>query len=135
LSRISHDPVLAAISRWIAEDEIRHYKHFYRYFRRYQQSEPANRYEVSCALLNRLQKTNGEDSIIALKHLYMANHPDKRADDFVYRNLRYSSRQLIRPNFPYRMCVQMLLKPLGLSPRVGRAVIRLTETIARRIVP
>jgi hypothetical protein len=135
LSRISHDPVLAAISRWIAEDEIRHYKHFYRYFRRYQQSEPANRYEVSCALLNRLQKTNGEDSIIALKHLYMANHPDKRADDFVYRNLRYSSRQLIRPNFPYRMCVQMLLKPLGLSPRVGRAVIRFTETIARRIVP
>jgi hypothetical protein len=135
LSRISPDPVLATISRWIAEDEIRHYKHFYRYFRRYQQTEPENRYAVSRALLNRLRTTDDEDSAISVKHLYMANNPGKIVDDCPYRNLRHSSRQLIAQHFPYRMCVQMLLKPLGLSPPVGRIAIRITETIARRIVP
>src|SRR5271154_3813459 len=54
LSRISHEPVLATIARRIAEDEIRHYKHFYRYFCRYQKAEPASRSAISAALLNRL---------------------------------------------------------------------------------
>jgi Fatty acid desaturase len=135
LSRISHDPVLATISRRIAEDEIRHYKHFYRYFCRYQQAEPANRHAVFCALWNRLRMIDGQDSVIAMKHLYRVYHPSAPLDNCIYRNLRRRSRQLIRPHFPYRMCVQMLLKPLGLGPRVGRIVIPITETIARRIVP
>ena len=43
LSRASPDPVLALLTRRIAEDEVRHYKHFYRYFRRYQLAEPESR--------------------------------------------------------------------------------------------
>jgi Fatty acid desaturase len=135
LSRISRDPVLATISRRIAEDEIRHYKHFYRYFCRYQQAEPASRRAVFSALWRRLRMIDGEDSVIAIKHLYRANHPEDQLDNTIYRNLRRRSRQLMRPHFPQRMCVQMLLKPLGLGPRVGRIVIPITETIARRIVP
>jgi rubrerythrin len=135
LSRISDDPVLATISRWIAEDEIRHYKHFYRYFRRYQQAEPENRYTVSRALLNRLRTTDDEDSAISIKHLYMANNPGGVVDDCAYRNLRHSTRQLIRPHFPYRMCVQMFLKPLGLGARARRIAVPIVETLARRVVP
>jgi hypothetical protein len=135
LSRISRDPVLATISRRIAEDEIRHYKHFYRYFCRYQQAEPASRRAIFCALRNRLRMIEGEDSIIAMKHLYRAGHPGEPLDNRTYRNLRFRYRQLTRLHFPHRMCVQMLLKPLGLGPRVGRIVIPITETIARRIVP
>jgi hypothetical protein len=135
LSRISRDPALATIARRIAEDEIRHYKHFYRYFRRYQQAEPASRPAIFAALLNRLRMIDGEDSIIALKHLYKSRHPDEEIDDGVYRDLRRSSRQLIQPHFPYRMCVQMLLKPLGLGARARRIAVPITETLARRIVP
>ena len=135
LSRIGRDPVLATIARRIAEDEIRHYKHFYRYFRRYQQAQPASRPAIFAALLNRLRMIDGEDSIIALKHLYKFCHPDEEIDDSVYRNLRRSSRQLIQPHFPYRMCVQMLLKPLGLGARTRRIAVPIAETLARRIVP
>jgi hypothetical protein len=135
LGRISRDPVLATIAQRIAEDEIRHYKHFYRYFCRYQQAEPASRRAICGALLNRLRKIDGEDSAVALKHLYIARHPGERLDERTCRSLRRRSRQLIRPHFPYRMCVQMLLKPLGLGPRARRIVVPLTETLARRIVP
>ena len=135
LSRISRDPVLATIARRIAEDEIRHYKHFYPYFCRYQQAEPASRPAVLTALWNRLRMIGGEDSIIAMKHLYKARNPDKPFDDRRYRSLRRDSRQLIRPHFPHRMCVQMLLKPLGLGPRARRIAVPAAERLARWIVP
>jgi hypothetical protein len=135
LSRISRDPVLATIARRIAEDEIRHYKHFYRYFCRYQQAEPASRPAVFGALFNRIRMIDGEDSFITMKHLYRARHPDQSFDNSIYRNLRRNSRELIRPHFPHRMCVQMLLKPLGLGPRAHRIAVPVTETLARWMVP
>jgi len=135
LSRISRDAVLAGIAHQIAEDEIRHYKHFYRYFCRYQLAEPASRREIFTALLNRLRMIDGEDSDIALKHLYSSRHPGAPFDHKIGRNLRRRSRQLIQPHFPYRMCVLMLLKPLGLGPRARRLAVPITEMFARRIVP
>lgn len=135
LSRLAPDPALATIARCVAEDEIRHYKHFYRYFRRYQQIQPASRRTVFSALLNRLRMINGEDSVIALKHLYGARHPGEQIDNRQARKLRRGSGHLIRPHFPYRMCVQMLLKPLGLGPRARQIAVPLTEMLARRIVP
>jgi hypothetical protein len=134
LSRISREPVLATIARLIADDEIRHYKHFYRYFCRYQQAEPASRPAIFTALFNRLRMIDGEDNVIAIKHLYKSCHPGKEIDRRLYRSLRHRSRQLIGPHFPYRMCVQMLLKPLGLGSRARRIAVPITETLARRIV-
>jgi rubrerythrin len=134
LSRISHDPVLATIAHLIAEDEIRHYKHFYRYFCRYQQTEPASRHAIFSALLNRLRMIDGEDSVVAMKHLYRDRHHGERLDNHICRTLRRRSRQLARPHFPHRMCVQMLLKPLGLGPRTRRIVVPITETLARWVV-
>lgn len=135
LSRISTDPVLATIASRIAEDEIRHYKHFYRYFRRYQQTEPASRRAISVALFNRLRMIDGEDSVIAMKHLYKSWHPSEEIDNSICRSLRRRSRQLVQPHFPYRMCVQMLLQPLGLGSRARRVAVPIAETLARRIVP
>ena len=135
LSLISPDPVLATIAGQIAHDEIRHYKHFYRYFRRFQKTEPESRRSVSIALLNRLRMIDGQDSFIALKHLYRNAHAGEPFNIRIYRNLRRRSRQLIEPHFPYRMCIQMLLKPLDLSPQVHRIALPMAETLARWVVP
>ena len=135
LSRTNHDPALAIIAGRIAEDEVRHYKHFYRYFRRYQQIAPESRSAVLRALVNRLRMIDRQDGVIAMKHLYAGVHPGKPFDGRTYRNLRSSSRNLIRPYFPHRMCVQMLLKPLDLSPWTRRIAVPLTEAFARWVVP
>ena len=135
LSRMSHDPVLATIARRIAEDEIRHYKHFYRYFRRYQQIEPETRVAVFGALFNRLRMIDRQDSLIAMKHLYAGMHPGQPFDRRTYRALRSDLRFLIRPHFPHRMCVQMLLKPLDLGQLTRRIAIPLAEALARWAVP
>jgi hypothetical protein len=135
LSRLHRDPALATIARRIAEDEIRHYKHFYRYFRGYQQIEPESRSAIFGAVYNRLRMIDGQDGVIALKHLYAGTHPGEPFDRRRYRSLRSNSRVLAGPHFPHRMCVQMLLKPLGLGPRTRRIALPITEAFARWVVP
>ena len=41
----------------------------------------------------------------------------------------------MRPHFPIEMSVRMLLKPLGLGPRVQRAALPVIAALARRVVP
>src|SRR6266853_1273399 len=52
------------------------------------------------------------DPVLATMPLYRDRHPGERLDNHICQTLRRRSRQLARPHFPHRMCVQMLLKPL-----------------------
>jgi hypothetical protein len=135
LSRASGDPVLSILARRIADDEVRHYKHFYHYFRNYREAERPSRADVVPALWRRLRMTGGDDSFVVLKHVYGAHRPGEPFDLQVYRRLRRAGRDLVRDHFPYEMAVRMLLKPLDLGPRTQRAVLPVALAVARRLVP
>jgi ferritin-like protein len=135
LSRITDDPVLTELTRRIAEDEVNHYKHFYRYLKKYQARDGQRRFGIVRALWNRLRMIDGADSRIAMSHIYRARHPGRPFDERLYRQVRRGSRPLIEAHFPHRMCVQMLLKPIGLGRRSHRVALPLVEAIARRVVP
>jgi hypothetical protein len=135
LSRGSPEPVLSVLTRRIVEDEVRHYKHFYRFFRKYRGMESPSRAAVVPALWRRLRMSGGDDSFIVLKHVYIARHPGDSFDSGVYRNLRRECGDLVRAHFPHEMSVRMLLKPLGLGPRTQRAALPLALALARRLVP
>jgi hypothetical protein len=134
LSRMAEEPVLSSLTGRIADDEVRHYKHFYRYLREYQERGGRHRGGISRALWNRLRMIGGADSRIALRHIYSAKYPTLEFDERKYRALRQASRSLIRPHFPHRMCMQMLLKPLGLRPRAHRLAVPVLEALSRHIV-
>jgi hypothetical protein len=135
LSRASPDPVLAILTRRIAEDEVRHYKHFYRYFRKYRDTERPGRRAILPALWRRLKMTGGDDSFIVLKHVYWAYRPGEPFDIKVYRRVRRECRLLVRDHFPHEMTVRMLLKPLGLGSRTQRLALPVIAALARRVVP
>ena len=135
LSRGSPEPVLSVLTRRIVEDEVRHYKHFYRFFRKYRGMESPSRAAVVPALWRRLRMSGGDDSFIVLKHVYTARHPGDSFDLGVYRSLRRECGSLVRAHFPHEMSVRMLLKPLGLGPRTQRAALPLALALARRLVP
>jgi hypothetical protein len=135
LSRAAGEPVLTRLAALIAEDEIRHYKHFYRYFRRYRECEEAGRGEVAVALWHRLRMIAGEDNAVALKHVYTARHPGQPFDRRVYRRVSRGPRAMLRRNFPHRMCVQMLLRPLSLGRRTHHYAVPVAAAVARRLVP
>jgi hypothetical protein len=135
LSRASPEPVLAVLTRRIVEDEVRHYKHFYRFFRKYREAENPSRAAVVPALWRRLRMTGGDDSFIVLKHVYCARYPGEPFNFAVYRDLRRECRSLVRDYFPHEMSVRMLLKPLGLGPRIQRTALPIAVALARRLVP
>jgi len=135
LSRMTDDPVLKALTGHIADDEVSHYKHFYRYLKKYQAREGQYRIGIARALWNRLMMIDGADSRIAMSHIYRERHPGRPFDEQLYRELRRASRPLIQQHFPHRMCVQMLLKPLGLGRRSHRLVLPVCEAVVRRVVP
>jgi hypothetical protein len=135
LSRASPEPVLAVLARRIAEDEVRHYKHFYRFFRKYRSAENPSRAAVVPALWRRLRMTGGQDSFIAAKHVYGASDLAGSFDALMYRDVRRECRELVGDRFPYEMSVRMLLKPLALGPRAQRAALPLVLALARRLIP
>lgn len=135
LSRMTDDPVLSALTRHISDDEVNHYKHFYRYLKKYQAREGERRVGIARALWNRLRMIDGADSRIATSHIYRARHPGRPFDERLYRELRRRSRAMVQRHFPHRMCVQMLLKPLGLGRRAHGIALPVFEAVARRVVP
>jgi hypothetical protein len=135
LSRMTDDPVLSALCRYIADDEVNHYKHFYRYLRKYQARDGEHRVGIARALWNRLRMIDGADSRIAMRHIYHDRYPGQTFDESIFRQFRRGARALIQPHFPHRMCVQMLLRPLNLPPRAHRLAVPFCEAVARRVVP
>jgi rubrerythrin len=135
LAQASPEPVLTLLARHIADDEVGHYKSFYRFFRKYREREQPGIATVVPALWRRLRMTGGEDSFIVLKHVYRTTRPDAPFDRHAYRAVRRRGRRLLRRHFPYRMSVKMLLKPLEMGPGAQRIALPLAEALARRLVP
>ena len=123
LSDLSPEPVLRRLAAEISNDEVRHYKHFHRYFRRYRKLERPSRFAVMRTLLKRAADVDAEDTFYAFRAVFRGSHPDvafERADYDAYRD---GVLDLVRRYFPHGMAVKMLLKPLGMSPLVGRAMV------------
>jgi hypothetical protein len=135
LSAMTDEPVLSELARRISDDEVRHYKHFYRYLRKYQRHEGQRRGGIARAAWNRLRMIDGEDSRIAMRHIYRARNGGRSPDARALKVIRRGWRSLIQPHFPHRMCVQMLLRPLDLGRPAHRAATMVMEAVARRVVP
>jgi hypothetical protein len=134
LSRLSPDLVLQRLAAFICEDEVRHYKHFYRYFVRYRQSEEPGRARVLLALWRRLKMIRDDDGFVAFKHIYSARHPDEAVDAGVYHAMRERCRRMAGRHFPHQMSAKMLLKPLDLAPATHRLAQSTVETLCRYLV-
>jgi hypothetical protein len=133
LAEVSPEPVLREIASKISLDEVRHYKHFYRYFLRYGENERIGRCAVLRALWARIGEIDSEDAYYSFKHVYLARDPGIAFDKGAYRGFRDGIRRMGREHFPYAMATKMLLKPLDLCVPLSRIVIP-TATAATRLL-
>ena len=131
VSELSPEPVLTRLAAAISTDEVRHYKHFHRYFRRYREIEHPSRLAVLRTLLNRAADVEAEDTFYAYKAVFTATHPDTPFERRDYDAYRDGVLHLVRHHFPHGMAVKMLLKPLDLSPLIGRATLPAVTSATR----
>ena len=131
LAEMSPEPVLRAIASAISADEVRHYKHFYRFFLRYHEREQPSRASVARTLWARIGEVDAEDAFYAFKHVYLAWNPHAEFREGDYTAFRAQLRPLAVRHFPHRMASKMLLKPLGLSAPIGRLVVPAVASASR----
>lgn len=131
LSDAAPEPVLATLAQRISADEVDHYKHFFRYFRRYAASEQPSRAAVVRTLWRRMSEIDAEDAAIAFKHVCRVAYPASpfRADD--YQRFRGAVRAMARRHYRCEMAVKMLLKPLQLSGVASRVAVPSATALTR----
>jgi hypothetical protein len=133
INECSDDPVLKEITDLIRIDEVRHYKHFFRFFKKYNQIEGNSRFKVLGALTRRVVGIKNEDSEIALRHVFAIRYPDRAGDITYNRELAARVNALVRRNLSAQMCVKMLLKPLNLPVRIRPGVQYPLEMITQHV--
>lgn len=134
LSRLSPEPVLSQLTALIREDEVHHYKYFYRYYLRFREREKLGRIAVLKAVWRRLCMIDGEDSSIALKHAYAIRYPGVPFDNRRYRKVQRRVRYMMGPCFPHEMSVKMTLKPLDLNPRIQKILVPIIAYVSRYLL-
>ncbi|MDK3022292.1 ferritin-like domain-containing protein [Cupriavidus taiwanensis] len=122
LEQASDEPVLRDLTRRISNDEVRHYKHFYRFFNRFAEAERLGRLRVLGALARRLLEIKNEDAAIALRNVLRMERGVESVPEAEVRALNTRVSGVIRRNIPIEMTVKMLLRPLHLHRGVERAV-------------
>jgi hypothetical protein len=122
LEQASDEPVLRDLTRRISNDEVRHYKHFYRFFNRFAAAERLGRLRVLGALARRLLEIKNEDAAIALRNVLRMERGVEAVSEAEVRALNARVSGVIRRNIPIEMTVKMLLRPLHLHRGVERAV-------------
>jgi hypothetical protein len=114
----SREPVLRQIASRIRQDEIRHFKHFYRYFRKYQRGEKLGRLRVARALLGRVAEVRRDDASCAFRHVFLGRYPQFAHDRARAESWSRAVYSVAKRQYPFTMAAKMLLTPLELHPKI-----------------
>jgi rubrerythrin len=111
----TEEPLLRAICRHIASDELRHYKLFYTYLKRYLAREALSRFERTRIVLDRMRESEDDELSYAW---FAANAPP----DAEYHRGRSASAYMARAYRYYQPAhvdrvVAMAFKVCGIRPR------------------
>jgi hypothetical protein len=131
LSELSPEPVLKQLAAEISVDEVRHYKHFYRYFLRYREVEQPGRVAILHTLLKRAAEVETEDAFYAYKGVRLGSDPEAEFRTGDFDDYRAGVAQLLGQHYRFEMAVKMLIKPLGLHPMVARAMMPAVTSASR----
>ena len=134
LEQASDEPVLCNLTRRIANDEVRHYKHFFRYFNALNGRERIGRARVLGALARRLLEIKNEDAEIALRNVLRVERNQEDVPEQDVRALNSQCSAVVRRNLPLEMTVKMLLRPLHLHAGLERFIRRPLVAAVSRVM-
>lgn len=123
LSELSHEPVLKRLAAEISADEVRHYKHFYRFFLRYRDREQPGRVAILHTLVKRAAEVETLDAYCAYKGVHRGSEPGAEFRNSDFDAYRAGVAELLAQHYRFEMAVKMLIKPLGLHPLLTRAML------------
>src|SRR5262245_27517384 len=130
----AREPVLERLAGLIRREEVRHYNYFRSFHQAYQAEERVARWSVLRALYKRFTEAEQEDAYVGFKHAWFIRHPGQAFRDEHFAAFMHQVRERLRPHYPYRMAVQMVLQPLRLNRTIQKLAAPLLIRGARRFV-
>lgn len=124
LSAYTTDPGDAALFRSMYEDEVRHYKVFFREFRHHRADERLGALEVCGALFGRRDKAQVEDAGTALRYVNFGYSRELPFAPLEVEGATALAREALRAHFPSEPARLMMLKPLAETSAAGRWIAR-----------
>jgi hypothetical protein len=125
------EPVLRQLLDNIRRDEVRHFKHFYAYWRAAQEQRRIGRIPLARCMARRTLEMTKDDGWYAFRQAYAFRHVDKVPTRAHYRQWRKGVRAIAARHFPSRMTAEMVLAPLALAPRWREPAIALAARAIR----
>jgi hypothetical protein len=119
VARAAQEPVLRALCRRIAQDEVRHFAFFHAFFRRYSGRRSYPRWRVMGVLARRVLEVDSEDARTAAEAVRVGLPAGHALEAMTYPELKARATRLLRPTFPYNMAAHMLLKPVDLPAQIS----------------
>ena len=116
------EPVLVQLAENIRNDEVRHYKHFLKFFDRYDATEKNSRFRVLQSLKNRLVESRHSDVEIGLWYAYLSRHPGEQRTGKRFLSMQSRLARKVRAHYPAGQAIRMLLKPLRLPAGVSSLI-------------
>ncbi len=131
------DRVLREIADHIQRDEVRHFKYFFDFFRRYQVAGGASRWAVAKMLLMRVREIRDSDTVCALSHIQSGcvGSLAQIANDLP--NAQTMHRMItarLQPVYPLNTATKMLLAPMALPAMVRNMATGAVSFAARTMV-
>lgn len=136
------DSVLREIADHVQRDEVRHFKYFFSFFRRYQIAGGASRWAIAKLLMLRVQELRDSDTICALSHIRdglaescnQKNGPqlapaECNLPDALTMHRLITAR--LRPHYPLETAAKMLLAPMAL-PAIAKNIASMTVSVVAR---
>ena len=113
----TQDPALRQVADHIQRDEVRHYKYFYNFFRRYNADSGTSRWAIAKILLARVREIRDSDTICALSHIRDGHTGTPVSGQPVLPNAVEMHKLVtarLRHHYPLDAAAKMLLAPLAL---------------------
>jgi hypothetical protein len=134
LHRRAEEPVLKELTDRIRQDEVRHYTRFREFLDEHRRRDAVGRARLLLALYRRAAAGQNEDAYLGFKHAWRMRHPAGSFHDGLFERFRTELRDMLSRRYPYRMALQMLLRPLELNRTLVRLSLPLLERAARRVM-
>lgn len=128
------DPVLREIANQIQHDEVQHFKHFFRSFRRYSGTAPPGRWAVLKTIAARTLEIRDSDSMCALRHIIDGCANVGATDKHTLLDTKAmfrATQQRLTQHYPFEAAAKMILTPLMLPPKTKVAASLTLGSVAR----
>lgn len=130
------DPVFREITDYIQRDEVRHFKYFFDFFRRYQVAGGASRWAVAKMLLMRVKEIRDSDTMCALMHIQSGcvgplQKAGRDLPDAETMHRMITAR--LQPVYPLNTAAKMVLAPMAL-PGMLRSMATTAISFSARVM-